>query len=375
MSYQEFTEKMKEFQNKFLAYLENEDNSEENYQNLISFFNEQKFGNNKDEIKLLLYTISNISKNHFRGHNFSYKVEQILLFLKNFIQDCFSNSEIFNFFKGNNVIILFLLEENILFMNDSIYLECREDRSFINFFRPEIKSFLKEENIRDNFDYDFDEINDQEEFDEKRKKGENDNEINEIIRNDSIEEFIVYVNKNQHELDSKVTESIYETNHFLIKNDEELTLIEYAAFFGAVQIFRYLYLNGVQLKKSLWMFAIHGNNPELIEFLIENKIKPEDETYENCLKEAIKCHHNCMAEYIRKNLMNKHYELRNLNEKIDTNLLSYSFHYYNFSFISNQPNNHFIFYYAIKFDYLTIVDLFIKTKKIDVLETINEIFS
>lgn len=80
MSYQEFTEKMKEFQNQFLAYIENEDNSEENYQNLISFFNEQKFGNNKDEIKLLLYMISNISKNHFRVHNFSYKVEQILLF-------------------------------------------------------------------------------------------------------------------------------------------------------------------------------------------------------------------------------------------------------------------------------------------------------
>ena len=56
----------------------------------------------------------------------------------------------------------------------------------------------------------------------------------------------------------KIPKSIYETNGFKKLNDA--TLIEYAAFFGSIQIFKYLQIKGVKLTPQLWYFAIHGKN-------------------------------------------------------------------------------------------------------------------
>lgn len=69
-----------------------------------------------------------------------------------------------------------------------------------------------------------------EDFLEKRKIGENDNEISKIIWNDLIEEFIIYVNKESCSLDSCTDEPIYETNSYHSGDIDEIALIEYAAF-------------------------------------------------------------------------------------------------------------------------------------------------
>ena len=66
--------------------------------------------------------------------------------------------------------------------------------------------------------------------------------------------------------------SIFETNSFLLER-EETSLIEYAAFFGSIQIVKYLDLNGVDLSDSLMLFAIHGKNVELNNFLEEKETK------------------------------------------------------------------------------------------------------
>lgn len=47
------------------------------------------------------------------------------------------------------------------------------------------------------------------------------------------------------------------------------SLIEYAAFFGSIKVFNYLYKNEVKIYQSIWPLAIHGNNPELIHLLEE----------------------------------------------------------------------------------------------------------
>ena len=97
--------------------------------------------------------------------------------------------------------------------------------------------------------------------------------------------------------------SIFETNPFLIKR--KASLIEYAAFFGSIQIFKYLQLNNVELTPSLWLYAIHCNNPEIIHLLEENHVIPEDKSYFECYKESIKCHHNNIANYIKDNLIDE----------------------------------------------------------------------
>lgn len=93
-------------------------------------------------------------------------------------------------------------------------------------------------------------------FYELRKAGENDSPICQLIQKDLIKEFIVYVNKNNTPLNSLIEPSIYETNSFLnskqfcvtcdfnlyeylVKRNDNLSLINYAAFFGSIQIFNY----------------------------------------------------------------------------------------------------------------------------------------
>lgn len=57
----------------------------------------------------------------------------------------------------------------------------------------------------------------QDEFEKKRKIGENDNELCQLIRNDLIHEFITYVNRNNLQLTEIIEESPFETNSFLLK--------------------------------------------------------------------------------------------------------------------------------------------------------------
>lgn len=88
-------------------------------------------------------------------------------------------------------------------------------------------------------------------FSEKRRIGENDNQLCSIIRNDSIEEFLSYRAEKKFSFDSKINHSIFETNYCFLEN-KTISLIEYATFFGSVQIFHHLRTLSVKLQPSLW---------------------------------------------------------------------------------------------------------------------------
>ena len=158
-------------------------------------------------------------------------------------------------------------------------------------------------------------------FQINRKTGENENYICQLIRNDSLDEFISYTNKAAFNLSSNVNESIFETNLFLL--GKKTTLIEYSAFFGSIQIYRYLKLNGVELTPSLWLYAIHGNNPEMIHLLEEDHVEMEDKSVTRYVIESMKCHHNELTNYF--------FNIYNHNNKgNDLDVTRQIFKYYNF---------------------------------------------
>ena len=134
----------------------------------------------------------------------------------------------------------------------------------------------------------------------------------------------VRMNKKMISLDSEIQLSKYETNSFLLKPEQEsLSLIQYAAFFGSMQIFQYLQINGAQLKSSIWPFIIHSNNPDLIHLIENNHIQPMNSkgvvSYKEIYEESIKCHHNSIANYIQNNFISDSAEID----------LVKSFQYYN----------------------------------------------
>ena len=191
-------------------------------------------------------------------------------------------------------------------------------------------------------------------FDEKRRIGENDHFICELIRKDEVNEFKAYLNASQYSINSKIEESAYETNTYLLNHTT--SLIEYAAFCGSYDIFSYLKSQNAEFNSSLWYFAIHGANIELIQSIENDKSIPIDGSV---LKEAIKCYQNDIANYIIGNYFNPQVE----------NGLAFDYNsikYYNFEFIKEEYLTESLFNDACKYDHYFLVDYFLKNKKIDV---------
>lgn len=46
-------------------------------------------------------------------------------------------------------------------------------------------------------------------------------------------------------------------------------------------------MNNVELTSSLCIYAIHGNNPDIIHILEENRVQPSDITYLKCFKDEV----------------------------------------------------------------------------------------
>lgn len=109
MSHQEikdYIDQKKELQNIIYNTIDND--NDEVCTDLIDYINLQNYQDNKEGLKEFIYLIANISNNHHRHPNFLNKIKQIILLIKDQIKQSFSNFEIFNFFKGNKLIIRLL---------------------------------------------------------------------------------------------------------------------------------------------------------------------------------------------------------------------------------------------------------------------------
>ena len=140
-------------------------------------------------------------------------------------------------------------------------------------------------------------------------------------------------------------------------------MIEYAAFFGSIQIFQYLRLNKATLGDSLYSYAFQSNNQEMILLLEEtytNYIIPY-EAFQHYVK-SIASHHNDIATYIQ----NKYLD----NMQIESCQIFCSLKYHNFGFVQQNFINQKSFCYLCKYDYYTLVDILLKDFNVDVNDKI-----
>ena len=336
MNIQRYLAKMKGIQDNLLEFLKSEDDFKDTLNQFTNFLKKQLVQN--EILKDFLNLLSKISMNHQRTVNFIKKIESILTFLKNDIQSKISNTSLFNVFRDNKRILLFLFKNNFIKFDEYINDHLISTYDYIDYFQPELISYETKKSIEDAI------------FDEIREEGENHNYLCKLIRNDSVEEFIIYINKqNLSPKKTKIELTIFETNSFLI-DKKDISLIEYAMFFGSIQIVKYLQLNDVDLNPSLWLYAIHSNNPELIHFLEENHVLPDDKTYQKCFIESVKCYHNNIAHYIQDNLLKK------TTKNISLDLIEF----YNFGFFHNDLENEILFSCLCKYDYLLLANIVIK---------------
>lgn len=272
------------------------------------------------------------------------------------------------FLATTNEFFFFLIEEKIFTVDDHFVKKIIDykyiNMKYLQYFAPEIKPFINKEVSLNHKKYFvikdiIEKISKEmpENFYELRKKGENESQICKLIREDSIKDFIVYLNRNSIPLDAKINLSIYETNDLILSKQVEL--IEYAAFYGSIQIINFLKNEGIELKPSLWQYSIHGKNSEIINLLDDSKVNP-DILFKGCLDESIKCHHNDVTYYfLNNNFLPSDYE-NTFNTFIS------SVKYYNFPFIKIEQINEKTFCHLCCYDYYPIVEVLFKFKDVDI---------
>ena len=126
MDYKNYLSEKQKLQSAFLEYIDEEEEIEEHFQNLIKLIEDQNIKKDINEFRLLLHFINNVSNDHYRTKDFFSKIESILLIFKYDFKKLLSNDDIFLLFENNKRILLFLIENKILnynlFMNDKINL-------------------------------------------------------------------------------------------------------------------------------------------------------------------------------------------------------------------------------------------------------------
>lgn len=152
----------------------------------------------REKLKKVLQLITKIANNHHRDENLFKNIFNIIQNYTETIIESFSNYEIFDIFKSNKLILLFLFSNKTIFVDDKINeiiiskIEKNGNR-YCYFFYPEIKDFNDEEIMKgieeELLSID---INIFDNFNEKRQKGENESYICSLIRQDSIQEFVSF---------------------------------------------------------------------------------------------------------------------------------------------------------------------------------------
>ena len=361
MEIQKYFSQKKELYNSLSFLIETDELDETTFKDLDQVVKNQEIIDKKEELTHFLRLISSFCNNRCKTPRFYDKIKKILLYYQDQIKHSFTNSEIFHIFEDNKLIILILLENKIIQINSdllNIILHKNElnGTKYAHFFIPEIRDFYNSENNKENLNdilnIDCNQL--PQDYDAKRQIGENDSFICTLIRTDSVVEFISYINKKCISTSSKINHSIFETNSFLNENDP--TLIEYAAYFGSIQIFNYLRMSEAELTPTLLLYGIHSNNADLIHLLEGINFEFTEEINEKCLIESIKCHHNDISNYIINEKMNS-----NLDE--NKNICASAFNYYNYDFIPQDLTKSFVFFYLNDLNYSEMVNVFLEMKK------------
>ena len=215
-----YIEKTASIRSRILNYLDGEETSE-NDSNIFKYFDELKVQEkNNFDLKKILKFLCIILNNHKKNPDFFTKSFEIILHFKEDIKKNLSNTEFYSLFSSNNKVLYHLFEKNMIKVDESI-IEKIKIPSKVDYLEPVIEMYHTHHPFDD---YD-------EKMREKRKSGENDSNISKMIRNDSVVEFIQYMNANNYPLNSKIKKFYFETNQLLIKKEPKEKVVKMTVTF------------------------------------------------------------------------------------------------------------------------------------------------
>ena len=120
MEYQEYLGIKQEMYEHFMSLIEDENDIEEDFEEIIKIIQKAKCQEISIEFKGLLHLISELDKNHHRSSTLFTKIEGILFHYSEYIKRSFTNEELLNVFSKNQRILHFLIKKNIIAVDDSM---------------------------------------------------------------------------------------------------------------------------------------------------------------------------------------------------------------------------------------------------------------
>lgn len=346
----EYIKDLVRVQNLLITYIDEDENENENYTDLTNYIQSSKILEDKDKAKSFFHLLSCIFNNHHRKASFLRKIDQLTNQYKKDLFKHFSEDVILDLFRANKRFAL------------SIFGDPQNNEKL----NPELIKKLH---------YSNDKKDTEEEFEKKIRDGENDELLQEYIRKDEIEQFVTLLTQKAVNVNHIINRSQFESHSYL--NDNSVSLIEYAAFFGSIQIFHNLKYSDAKLSQNLWPTVIHGRNNDLVHILEENKIDLPNDGYVSVAQEAIRCHHNEYVDYIKNNL----YDDETLNSiNTEQKALYAAFEAYNFEIMDQQLQvenivlDQNIFRILLENDYYYILKILIDSKKFNVNSNLGGIF-
>ncbi|OHT11575.1 hypothetical protein TRFO_18941 [Tritrichomonas foetus] len=264
------------------------------------------------------------------------------LYEKHCLNELFYPATIFELFRNNKRLILYLLEKqhiDITLITNEIH--SRYNMDYFVYFLPEIKKFnfsiykqLKTEFRSDLKYYKLKNIIKKPNRKELYKNRDGDN-IRKIIQNDDLDSFLKIIASNEtFNLNSKIR-MLFESNEILIKDYEGITLLDCSIFYGSINIFKYLRLNKADYSSQSLLFSIVGGNIEILHIL-EEETQPNFSDYH--LFQAVKYHQLDIMDYI---MSSNSFDASNYRQDfIKLELSSYNFEKISefLTIYSNQPS-------------------------------------
>ena len=233
------------------------------------------FLKNKETLRQYLYSIKFAIE--WRPKNFN-KYCQLLEQESKIIKDNFSSDELCVEILTNDFIRLRLYELGL------IDIESLRKIATLNISS---KDFFKHELENDQIDIEKDKL---------RHEGMHENYLYQLIRKDDLNEFQHVLSISSIDINSCVTFSLFEISSIINDYLRLPRLIEYAAFFGSIQIFKYLLLNEAEVTSRLPEFAVAGGNYEIIHILEDMEL-----SFQKTMYYAIRFHRNEIAQYLNEN--------------------------------------------------------------------------
>lgn len=364
--------KLDELSKNIYQYIDSNEpiDDEECLQNTIN----NQIDKSKSMLKIVIQMLVSIYKeNDSSKIIINTKIIQLFDFLQKHIKENFSENEIFNIFKAKKRLLLYIYETKLI-TKQYFYQEMLNnfnDSDYLQYFFIELSELNQEEFQYRIHSYQLEsfvekESKNKELFIEQRKNGENDGKLSKMIRNDLIDDFTSLVSQSNLDLNSKIEKSLFNP---IYNDSNEPSLIEYAAYCGSHNIFKYLLMNDARISKNIFWFAIHGRNYDIIHLIENQQNIISDDFFIECYNEAIKCHFNEIAVYIEESFLKEKIPF----SSIETCVRSFNIQMMTRIFendekvLIKQTDFNKFFFYLCEYGYIDIVDLILKQTKNGIL--------